>query len=740
MEKPKFVSKRERERLRKEKEGQEEKARLQAETEAKKKHEKFLQEAAGSSRDRYSRDSDRKRYSRSRSRSHDRYREKDRYRESDRRRRDNRDRGYDRRRKDRDRERNRDRDREDDRERDRYRNDRMDDDRIEDKTKEEKSRNGTEEKSAMETYQEQEIEEIKGTYLGTKKPKKRIIRPSDKFRNIFNFQWDDSEDTYNDTNPLYQKRLEPQLLYGRGYKAGIDIKEQRQKALDTYDSLLRKRDEGEKLVDSNFKEVHRRRKAEENSLASKYRDIGAKVNHWSSKVVEEFSERDWRIFREDHNIMIKGGRVPNPILSWQASGLPQPLIESIHKIGYETPTAIQLQGIPIGLIKRDLIGIAETGSGKTAAYVLPLLAYVMSLPPLDDSTAQDGPYGIVLAPTRELAIQINEETQKFAQFLDIRTAVVVGGRSIEEQASQLRRGVEILIGTPGRIKDCLDRAFTVLNQCLYLVLDEADEMISLGLEETVNQILDALPATTMKSDDEKVAEMQEQFCQMGEKKFRITQMFSATMPPACERIAQKYLKCPSFISVGDPGAGKKDIEQRVVFANEKEKKSRLQQIMRESEPPIMVFVNEKKRAEDVARLVEGVGYRATILHGGKSQDAREAALNDFKKGLSDVLVSTNVAGRGIDVEGVTHVVNFDCPKKIDEYTHRIGRTGRAGKRGIATSFLTAGDEEIMYDLKQFLIQNDQHVPSELAHHQAAKIKSGGIPDQAARWKQVVYKN
>mmetsp|Transcript_37799 Transcript_37799/g.66605 ORF Transcript_37799/g.66605 Transcript_37799/m.66605 type:complete len:753 (+) Transcript_37799:175-2433(+) len=570
---------------------------------------------------------------------------------------------------------------------------------------------------------EKELELIKRHYLGMKEAKKKMQKPSEKFRNIFNFEWNADDDTMRgDNNPLYTKRLEPQLLFGRGYRAGIDVREQR-KSNSFYEELIAKRAEytGEDV--STFIQPAKE------SASFKNRDIEVSDDHkihWTDKPVQDMTVRDWRIFREDFQIFIRGGRVPNPMRIWAEGPLPWELLEAIHKVGYARPTPIQMQAIPVACECRDLIGVAETGSGKTAAYMLPMLAYVRKLPPLDDTTAQDGPYAIVLAPSRELILQIEEESRKFAQFCQARVTSVVGGRDAEQQAFSLRQGTEICLATPGRLCDALDKRHTVLNQCNYVVLDEADKMVDLGFEDYVRRVLLAIPATNMKAEDEDKALEQELQAKAGKTKFRITQMFSATMPPAVERMARQFLRCPSIISIGDPGHAKKDIEQLLEFIGEAKKKKRLEELLVGAEPPIIVFVNQKKAVDVLAKSLDNSGYRVCSLHGGKSQEQREWAMNSFKEGRYDILVATDVAGRGLDVEGVQQVINFDMPKTIEDYTHRIGRTGRAGNKGMARSMLTPEDQEIFYDLTQFLKSSGQLVPPELANHPASKFKPGTL--------------
>lgn len=435
--------------------------------------------------------------------------------------------------------------------------------------------------------------------------------------------------------------------------------------------------------------------------------------------------------------------MPPPARTWAESPLPWELLEAVAKVGYNRPTAIQMQAIPVAFQHRDLIGVAETGSGKTAAFMLPLLNYVKGLPPLDEETAADGPYGIVLAPSRELVLQIEEEAKKFSMFLKCRMVSVVGGRNAESQAFALRNGCELVFATPGRLTDSLDKSHTVLNQCNYLVMDEADKMMDMGFEDHVVKCLDAIPSTNMKSNDEDEALKQELEAKAGHRLFRITQMFTATMPRSVERIAKKYLRCPSMISIGDSGQGKKDIEQRLEFISEAQKKKRLEELLQEGEPPVIVFVNQKKAVDVFGKALDNSGFKTCTIHGGKSQEQREFAMNAFKEGKFDVLVATDVAGRGIDVEDVSQVINFDMPKTIEDYTHRIGRTGRAGKKGLATTFLTQEDSEMFYDLRIFLGTTQQVIPHELEKHPASKFKPGTI-DEEGRMKgskardQVIY--
>lgn len=439
--------------------------------------------------------------------------------------------------------------------------------------------------------------------------------------------------------------------------------------------------------------------------------VSSMEKHWSKKTREGMSERDWAIFREDNSIAVRGGgsESAKPARGWNETGLPEDILHLVGTVaGYLNPSPIQMAAIPIGLRGCDLIGLAETGSGKTAAFILPMLVHVRKMPPLTRDVAMLGPYVLILAPMRELVLQIESETKKFANPLGYRVMSVIGGQGLEEQGLRLQSGCEIVVCTPGRMVDLLSRRLAALGNCNYLILDEADRMIDMGFEPQVQEILDAMPGDVSAAPtDAKVAP------NIGTKRFarRQTFMFSATMSPAIERLAREYLSKPTVVTVGDTGKAADAVDQRVEFlGSEGKKRERLVNLVGCLEPPVIVFVNTKKGCEDVARLIEsGCGLRPLILHSGKSQEQREESLESFKSGRVGVLVATDVLGRGIDIKGVNHVVNFELPKVIASYTHRIGRTGRAGQKGVAWSLATAQDADLFGDLKAYLEQSGARV-------------------------------
>ncbi|KAI9138103.1 P-loop containing nucleoside triphosphate hydrolase protein [Paraphysoderma sedebokerense] len=645
------------------------------------------------------------------------------------------------------------------------------------------------EKIADEKLKEKELQAIRDRYMGVEQTKRKIRRMNDK---KFVFDWDKKEDTSYDFDPLYAQRKEF-TLFGRAHIGGFE-----------------KQQNGTKKVEG---------KVEDKSLG------GWDDRHWSEKSLEDMKERDWRIFKEDHNISTKGGNIPNPLRFWHESTIPAQVLRIIQAVGYTTPTPIQRATIPLGLQNRDIIGVAETGSGKTASFLIPMLAFIMEMPKLDESRAADGPYALVMAPTRELAQQIETEAHKFARPLGVGCVSIVGGHTIEEQAFALRNGAEIIIATPGRLRDILERRILVLNQCTYVVMDEADRMIDMGFENDVNFILDQLPVSNVKPDTDEaedpgkllegvakssetegqdgtdgtamnldepevpepketeqngeIGDQQQGVVGQGEdeeeetdekgrpimkadrallrtalvekgimKKYRQTTMFSATMPPAVERLARKYLRRPAVVTIGSAGQAVDTVVQEVeLISDEAKKRSRLSELLSQYEPPIIVFLNIKKAVDTLAKSIQKEGYKVTAIHGGKSQEQREYALSQLKTGAADVLVATDVAGRGIDVPNVSLVVNYDMAKNIEglflsflflsifpkclffsgcnvDYTHRIGRTGRAGKSGTAISFVNlTTDTDILYDLKLMLQKSSvSKCPPELASHEAAQGK------------------
>jgi ATP-dependent RNA helicase DDX23/PRP28 len=573
--------------------------------------------------------------------------------------------------------------------------------------------------------------EVNQSTFSAKKKRRRTAA------NKFNFDWDPDDDTSRPFDPIYAERPDP-LFRLAGY--------------ENSDELILRKAEAIRRGDPETGEERARQLLEQHERikqAAERKNLG---KHWSEKKLEDMKERDWRIFKENFGIATKGGAIPNPMRSWQESNLPRRLLEIVHNVGYDEPTPIQRAAIPIALQARDLIGVAVTGSGKTAAFLLPLLVYISELPPLNEYNKNDGPYALILAPTRELVQQIESEAKKFATPLGFTVVSIVGGHSLEEQAFALRNGAEIIVATPGRLVDCLERRLLVFSQCCYIIMDEADRMIDQGFEEPLTKILDALPVTNEKPDTEDAENPQLMSRYLGGKdRYRQTMMYTATMPPLVEKIAKKYLRRPAIVTIGNAGEAVDTVEQRVEFiAGEDKRKRRLQEILNSGQfkPPIIVFVNIKRNCEMVAKDIKSWGYSTVTLHGSKTQEQREASLASLRNGQSSILVATDLAGRGIDVPDVSLVVNFNMPSSIEAYTHRIGRTGRAGKSGVAITFLGNEDADVMYDLRQIISKSSiSKVPEELRRHEAAQSKpqkggggkkleeSGGFAGKGASWQQ-----
>jgi ATP-dependent RNA helicase DDX23/PRP28 len=305
--------------------------------------------------------------------------------------------------------------------------------------------------------------------------------------------------------------------------------------------------------------------------------------------------------------------------NWEEANLPAVITKVLREIQYTSPTPIQRQAIPIGLKCRDIIGIAETGSGKTAAFIIPILVYIQSLPPITDISRNDGPYAIILAPTRELAQQIESEAKRFAQPMGFRAVSIVGGHSVEEQAYNLANGAEIVIATPGRLVDSLEKHVLVLSQCNYVVMDEADKMIDMGFEQEVQKILEALPLSNVKPDTDEAEDphLMSQIVRLGKKglRYRQTVMFSATMPSSLERLARKYMRRPAMVIIGNIGQAVDTVEQRVMMvgADEQKRKRKLEEILNEQqEGPIIIFVNEKRNCETIAKSIARLGVEICV--------------------------------------------------------------------------------------------------------------------------------
>ncbi|RVE75483.1 hypothetical protein OJAV_G00016810 [Oryzias javanicus] len=427
---------------------------------------------------------------------------------------------------------------------------------------------------------------------------------------------------------------------------------------------------------------------------------------------------------DDIPVEATGQNCPHHIESFQDVDMGEIIMGNIALSRYTRPTPVQKYAIPIIKSKRDLMACAQTGSGKTAAFLLPILSQIYTDGPGEALNAakasgtDNGKYGrrkqypiaLVLAPTRELALQIYDEARKFSYRSRVRPCVVYGGADIGQQIRDLERGCHLLVATPGRLVDMMERGKIGLDYCNYLILDEADRMLDMGFEPQIRRIVeqDTMP----------------------HKGIRQTLMFSATFPKEIQILARDFLEDYIFLAVGRVGSTSENITQKVVWVEESDKRSFLLDLLSATVIPsevqdgsgdgvekpgkdslTLVFVETKKGADALEDFLYREGYACTSIHGDRSQRDREEALNQFRSGKCPILVATAVAARGLDISNVKHVINFDLPSDIEEYVHRIGRTGRVGNLGLATSFFNDKNGNITKDLLDILVEAKQEVPS-----------------------------
>jgi superfamily II DNA/RNA helicase len=355
-------------------------------------------------------------------------------------------------------------------------------------------------------------------------------------------------------------------------------------------------------------------------------------------------------------------------------GLSDELLKAVTEAGYETPTPIQAQAIPSVLMMRDIIGIAQTGTGKTASFVLPMIDILAH-----GRSRARMPRSLILEPTRELADQVAQNFEKYAKYHKLSMALLIGGVSMGDQIKALEKGVDVLIATPGRLMDLFERGNILLTGCNLLVIDEADRMLDMGFIPDIENICTKLPAN------------------------RQTLLFSATMPPPIKKLADRFLSNPKSIEVARPATASANITQRLVRVEERGKREMLRHLLRNDDvSTAIIFCNRKTMVRELNNSLKRHGFASGEIHGDMDQSARLAELDRFKTGGINILVASDVAARGLDVKGVSHVFNFDAPWHPDDYVHRIGRTGRAGATGTAYTFVTKGDAEALANIEKLI--------------------------------------
>lgn len=414
--------------------------------------------------------------------------------------------------------------------------------------------------------------------------------------------------------------------------------------------------------------------------------------------VKKMTQAEVDKIRADGQMVLKGSNIPKPVRTFMEASFPAYVLEQVEKLGFKAPTAIQKQGWPMALSGRDMVGIAQTGSGKTLSFLLPGIVHINAQ---DYLKPGDGPIVLVLAPTRELAVQIQGECDKFGASSNIKNTCVYGGAPKGPQIRALKNGVEIVIATPGRLIDFLGQGITNLRRVTYLVLDEADRMLDMGFKPQLKQVV-----SQIRPD-------------------RQTLMWSATWPKEVQYLANDFLKDYIQVNIGsDDLIASDDITQEFEFASRYQKEKTLFQILdrvMKGGARILVFSETKRMCDQLVRNLRQEGFPALAIHGDKKQQEREWVLNEFRTGKQPLMIATDVASRGIDVKDIRYVINFDFPKTIEDYVHRIGRTGRAGAKGTAITFIDQQqDARIAQKLISLLKKAKQNIPPELQ-----QMDSGG---------------
>lgn len=377
-------------------------------------------------------------------------------------------------------------------------------------------------------------------------------------------------------------------------------------------------------------------------------------------------------------------------------GLNKPILRAIAENGYEEMTPIQIQAIPDVLKGKDLIAVAQTGTGKTAAFSLPIIQKLLKG---EGQREKRTTRALIISPTRELAIQISDNIRGYSKYLHLRSTVVFGGVSDKPQIKTMQEGVDILVATPGRLLDLMNQKHILLNKVEYLVLDEADRMLDMGFIRDIQKIIERLP------------------------KQRQTLLFSATMPKTVEKLALSILRDPTRIEVAPTATTAERVQQHVLMVPKSRKRDLLAHVLKnEAIKRVLIFTRTKHGANKVSDFLDKRGIRSRAIHGNKSQNARQNALNDFRSGEIRALVATDVAARGIDVEGVTHVINFELPNEPESYVHRIGRTARAGAEGVSLSFCDHEERGYLRDIEKTIRQQVPMMEDHPYHLEGIQIR------------------
>ncbi|KAL4438851.1 hypothetical protein ABPG74_016571 [Tetrahymena malaccensis] len=405
------------------------------------------------------------------------------------------------------------------------------------------------------------------------------------------------------------------------------------------------------------------------------------------------NQREIQKVLKKYNVLMEGQNTPPPIQSFEEMRFPKKIIAILKEKKVKKPTPIQMVGLPTVLLGRDMIGIAPTGQGKTIVFLLPALIMAIEHEMNMPLFRGEGPLAIVIVPSHELAIQTYDLACYYSQKLQeagypqIRCCLSIGGMDMMQQIAQVREGVHLMVGTPGRTSDMVEKGKFNMNLCRYIVLDEADRLLDMIFEKEIRNIIDHVPGA------------------------RQTLLFSSTMPKKVQDFAKQALIDPIIINVGRAGQVNLNVIQEVEYVKQEEKLQQLISCLQKTKPPVLIFCDKSNDVDDIHEYLLLKGIDVTSLHGGKKQEERTKAMKEFQQSQKDVLVATDIGAKGLDFPNVQHVINFDMPKEIESYVHRIGRTGRLGKTGRATTFVNKQqDENILSDLKMLLIEAKQPIP------------------------------
>ncbi|KAK0424605.1 hypothetical protein QR680_008748 [Steinernema hermaphroditum] len=458
------------------------------------------------------------------------------------------------------------------------------------------------------------------------------------------------------------------------------------------DQKEKQREEEQRLFE-NFAQTTALLGASELAKGIKYSE--AMHTAWQPPLhIRNQTEEDFQKFRKKRGITIEGENVPPPLGSFREMKFPNEVLKALKAKNIIIPTVIQMQGIPVALSGRDMIGIASTGSGKTLTFALPLVMFCLEQEVALKFQYGEGPYGLIIVPSRELAKQIHDVIQYLfdalaeSGFPQLRVGLSIGGLPLKEQARTFERGAHVCVATPGRLSDLLSKKVFNLQICRYLVLDEADRMLDMGFEEEIRSIFSFFKAQ------------------------RQTLLFSATMPKKIQMFAKSALVEAVVVNVGRAGAASLNVLQEVEYVRSDEKLTKILECLQKTAPRVLIFAEKKSDVDTIYEYLLVKGVDVASIHGGKDQKDRHTGVDAFRRGEKDVLVATDVASKGLDFDNIQHVINYDMPEDIENYgKFSIGRTGRSGKRGLSTTFINRkADLSVLADLKHLLLEAGQELP------------------------------